>query len=73
MRIVKMRADGAYHAAVGISAMIGAFCRRRLVEERVQTPLRSLRGSGDFEEVEGVLSAEQARLEEERSYGCGKP
>jgi formate dehydrogenase major subunit len=41
--------------------------------DRTETPVRSFSGKGDFSEVEGVFTAEQARHEAERCYGCGRP
>lgn len=35
--------------------------------------VRCVRGQGDFEEMEGTFSPEQARLEAERCYSCGGP
>ena len=40
---------------------------------RVPLPVRRLRGEGDFGELEGTYSQEQARLEAERCYSCGGP
>lgn len=44
-----------------------------IVRDRTEPPTRPLRGIGDFNEVEGVFTAEQARREAERCYSCGKP
>ena len=41
--------------------------------DRLQPPLRSFQGEGDFAELEGPYSAEQARREAERCYSCGQP
>ncbi len=41
--------------------------------DRIEPPVRDIRGEGDFAEVEGVLTAEQARQEAERCYSCGRP
>lgn len=41
--------------------------------QRAETPLHSLKGAGDFQEVEQCLSMEQARQEAGRCYSCGAP
>ncbi len=41
--------------------------------DRADPPVRSIIGAGDFGEVEGVLTPEQARAEAERCYRCGGP
>ena len=40
---------------------------------RIQPPLRALQAEGDFAELEGPYSPEQARREAERCYSCGQP
>ncbi|MEW6668606.1 MAG: FAD-dependent oxidoreductase [Thermodesulfobacteriota bacterium] len=41
--------------------------------DRIQPPLRPFQGEGDFAELEGPCSPEQARREAERCYSCGQP
>jgi NADPH-dependent glutamate synthase beta subunit-like oxidoreductase len=41
--------------------------------QRTEAPLHSLKGAGDFEEVEQCLNTEQARQEAGRCYSCGAP
>jgi formate dehydrogenase major subunit len=41
--------------------------------DRQEPPLRSPKGRGDFGELEGVFTAEQARAEAQRCYACGGP
>ena len=42
-------------------------------EDRIDPPIRSFAGPGDFKEIEGCLDDEAARLEASRCYSCGKP
>jgi formate dehydrogenase major subunit len=44
-----------------------------LKRDRIEPPVRMMKGAGDFDEVEGVFDAGQARREAERCYGCGGP
>ena len=46
---------------------------RAIVRGRTEPPTRPLQGIGDFNELEGVFTAEQARREAERCYSCGRP
>jgi len=41
--------------------------------DRVEIPMRPFRGESDFGEREGPYAAEQALLEAERCYSCGRP
>jgi NADPH-dependent glutamate synthase beta subunit-like oxidoreductase len=42
-------------------------------DARVEPPRRKFQGKGDFQELEGVLSQEEARREAGRCYSCGAP
>jgi NADPH-dependent glutamate synthase beta subunit-like oxidoreductase len=42
-------------------------------EPRVRLPERRMRGTGDFEEIEGSLTEDEARREAKRCYSCGSP
>jgi formate dehydrogenase major subunit len=44
-----------------------------IARDRIHPPVRCPRGEGDFGEMEGSFSPEQARMEAERCYSCGGP
>jgi len=44
-----------------------------IARDCIRPQIRSFQGGGDFGELEGSLSSEQARMEAERCYSCGGP
>ncbi len=47
--------------------------RRGTQEERIQSPVHTYRGEGDFKEIEQSIDRETARKEAARCYSCGEP